>query len=61
MNDPIKIWAIWGRQNLLVLLLTALTSALILFPWEVCVLDTVHTQVKASARVREKQLIKGLL
>ena len=38
-GDPVKIWAIWGRQNLLVILLTALTSVLIFFhgkfscPW----------------------------
>lgn len=34
-GDPVKIWAIWGRQNLLLILLTTLISALDFFPWEV--------------------------
>lgn len=45
-GDPVKIRAIWGRQNLLLILLTTLISALTSFR-EKIVFDTVHTQVKA--------------
>lgn len=34
-GDPVKTGAIWGRQNLLLILLTTLISALDFFPWEV--------------------------
>lgn len=54
-GDPIKVWAIWGRQ------FAGYPADSMNFRTDLFsmgsfhVLDTVHTQVKASACVRDKQ------
>lgn len=53
-GDPITIWATWGRQNLLVILLTAFTSVLIFFPGKFsCPWHCSHSGEGSSLRKRK--------